>query len=65
MDNKKVKITFEFDLSFHEDIETEHEKKVDVIAMKDYINKHVKELDGHTNFATTIESVKVFKKLKK
>lgn len=33
--------------------------------MKDYIIEHVKELDGQTNFATTIESVKVFKKQKK
>jgi len=65
MDNKKIKITFEFDLSFHEDIETDKEKKVDVDAMKDYIIEHVKELDGQINFATTIESVKVFKKQKK
>ncbi len=64
MDNKKVKITFEFDLSFNEDIENIKEQKTDIKAMKDYITNHVKELDGHTNFATTINNVKVFKKAK-
>jgi hypothetical protein len=65
MDNKKVRITFEFDLSFDEDIENVKEQKVDVKAMKEYITKHVKELEDHTNYATTIGSVEVFKKPKK
>lgn len=65
MANKKIKMTFEIDLAFSEDIETQKEQKEDVKAMKEYITNHLLELEDHHNYGTKIVGVKVFKKTKK
>lgn len=65
MDDKKLKITFEIDLSFSDEIETQKEKKVEIDAIKDYITCHLQELEGHRNFGTRINSVTLSKKIKK
>jgi|GEM_PF-6974347 len=62
MNNEKIQISFEFDLSFNEDIETEKQKKVDIDAIKDYIINHLKEIEGHRNFGTKIDSISILKK---
>ena len=60
MNNEKIKITFEFELSFHEDVK-ESDKKVEIDAIKDYINNHLQELHGHRNFGTKINTINLKK----
>jgi hypothetical protein len=53
-----LKLSFEFELSFIEDIDNDS-KDVEIDAIKDYINNHLQEIQGYRNFATKINNIKI------